>query len=118
MAWAYDEAASVRVLTRNKRAALRVQARRAASAALANAIDRLVAKGAPDSFKGEQAAAFEKELRDQRRRMVGQRQHCPPVLKPQVEHGVPQWCERLDPEDIAQLANGGWGPHVRAWNGS
>ena len=108
MAKIFDEAAMQRVRIRKQSALLRQQGRRRATLALAGSIDKLIDEGPPEHLTTEQALAYEEELRGQRRRMVGQHPKFPRVRSSAVEHPGPQWPERLDPEDIAELANGGW----------
>ena len=117
MAKIFDEAAMQRVRIRKQSALLRQQGRRRATLALAGAIDKLIDEGPPEHLTTDQALAYVEELRGQRRRMVGQHPDCPRVPRSDVELPGPQWPERLDPEDIAEVANSGWPAHVVVWRG-
>ena len=117
MAKVYGEDVLERVRTRKYRAALRLRARQVAAVKVANALDELIAHGAPDHFDGEEEQAFLSALKDHKRRMVGQQPHRP--LEPSISVGdsTPLWPERLGPEDLEELANGGWPPRVQVWRG-
>jgi hypothetical protein len=91
----YDEAVLDRMRTRRRLATQRHQARKEASAAIANELDKLIAEGAPDYFTADQSAAYEEQLRRQRRRMAG----------------------LLGDAGRSNLANGGWPAHVQVWRG-
>ena len=95
MAKIYDPSVAQRVCTRQRLAAQRHQARKEASAALAHEIDKLISEGAPEHFTAAQSAAYEDQLRRQRRRMNG----------------------LLGDTDRLQRENGGWPAHFQVWRG-
>ena len=117
MAKVYGEDVLERVRTRKYRAALRLRARQVAAVKVANALDELIAHGAPDHFDGEEEQAFLSALKGHRRRMVGD--HPRPMRSTTSDGARPsswppgcgdavQWDPRYSKEDFAQLQAEGY----------
>ena len=117
MAKDYGEEVMERVRTRKCRAALRLRARQAATVKVANALDELISKGAPDDFDGEEVHAFLSALKNHKRRMVGD--YAQPTCAttsdgsrlpsgPPVNDDAMRWDPRFSKEDFAQLRAEGY----------
>lgn len=117
MAKVYGEEVLERVRTRKSRAARRLHARQAAARMVANALDELISKGAPDNFDGEEDHAFLSALEGHKLRMIGQfprpvpattAVHANPVCRSGDSYDMVQWDPRYSKQDFAELRRLGY----------
>ena len=117
MAKVYGEEVLERVRTRQCHAARHLRARQAATSMVANALDELISKGAPDHFDGEEEHAFLSALKGHNVRMIGHHSRPirattagdpNPVSGSSGSYDLVQWDPRFSKEDFAELRRLGY----------